>query len=410
MVSVRQDPAIASFAAQFEDLKGTITGRWHPESPESGFVEWLIGRSSITLDANLPSLDPSGLPANRWNEAPILSAVGYRMTSVGLVVAHRKSWLDGMHRLATRDAVPIDRNSFLFRPPELLGLVIGSLILSEHDSTPFEWLQRVVRDNLQQLVVTTDWNRGLTLLSVDRLGLTDALPLEPHVPHDPIDSAIAICIRLTEPGLSHRLTSLDGDMLEQTFLKQAALTLPAVSGVAQAAACAIALKVSVLHAVGTFSAGPSTAADLVCGLARHFPRFAAELMKRHGSRPAFRVKDEYDVQDLFRALLWLHFGDVRREEWNPSYGGVQSRSDLLLKAERVVVETKMTRQGLGQREVVEELTIDKAHYRGHPNCGTLVCFVYDPERRLGNPGAIESDLVERSESLDVRVVVAPSGP
>jgi hypothetical protein len=121
------------------------------------------------------------------------------------------------------------------------------------------------------------------------------------------------------------------------------------------------------------------------------------------------VADEYDVQDMLRALLRVHFDDVRPEEWNPSYGGVASRSDLLIKSERLVIETKMTRKNLGQREVVEELTVDKAQYRSHPDCETLVCFVYDPSRRLSNPTALEADLSGVESGLTTQVVVSPRG-
>jgi hypothetical protein len=68
----------------------------------------------------------------------------------------------------------------------------------------------------------------------------------------------------------------------------------------------------------------------------------------------------------------------------------------------------MTRRGLGQREVVAELTVDKAHYRGHPSCRALICVVYDPEHRLDNPGAIESDLSDHNEQLVTHVIVTPS--
>jgi len=102
------------------------------------------------------------------------------------------------------------------------------------------------------------------------------------------------------------------------------------------------------------------AADFVVELCRRFPLLVAELGNRHAGRPPFAISDEYDVQDLLRSLLRLHFDDVRPEEWNPSYGGTQSRSDLLLKPERVVIETKMTRKSLGQRQLVEQLIVDKA--------------------------------------------------
>ena len=141
-------------------------------------------------------------------------------------------------------------------------------------------------------------------------------------------------------------------------------------------------------------------AATVIELCRRFPLFVAALAQRHDNRPPFELKDEYDVQDVLNGLLRLHFDDVRPEEWNPSYGGVHSRSDLLLKRERVVVETKMTRKGLGQRALVGQLTVDKAQYRTHPDCGTLVCFVYDPERRLTNPPAVEADLLRYGGGAD----------
>ena len=66
------------------------------------------------------------------------------------------------------------------------------------------------------------------------------------------------------------------------------------------------------------------------------------------------MDDEYDVQDLMHAILRLHFDDVRPEEWTPSYAGKSSRIDFLLPGERTIIEVKMTRHGLGQKEVADE--------------------------------------------------------
>ena len=57
--------------------------------------------------------------------------------------------------------------------------------------------------------------------------------------------------------------------------------------------------------------------------------------------------------------------------------------------------------------MVDELIIDKAHYRQHPDCTTLVCCVYDPEHRLVNPDALEGDLSRNEDGLRTRVIVAP---
>lgn len=95
------------------------------------------------------------------------------------------------------------------------------------------------------------------------------------------------------------------------------------------------------------------------------------------------------------------FDDVRPEEWTPSYAGSSSRMDFLLKPEKLVVETKMTRKNLDQKRVAEELTIDKGRYRKHSDCETLVAFVYDPEGRCTNPAALETDLSEEGNGLRV---------
>jgi hypothetical protein len=76
-----------------------------------------------------------------------------------------------------------------------------------------------------------------------------------------------------------------------------------------------------------------------------------------------QINDEYDVQDLLRGILAGLFGDVRGEQPTPSRAGLASRMDLYLKNEQIVIETKMTRSGLTQRKVAEQLAVDKELYR-----------------------------------------------
>jgi hypothetical protein len=140
-----------------------------------------------------------------------------------------------------------------------------------------------------------------------------------------------------------------------------------------------------------------------------FQAVARSMGKRHAERPTLDVADEYDVQDLLRSLLAIDFHDVRAEEWTPSYAGGAARMDFLLKSEQVVVETKMTREGLADKELGEQLIIDIAKHGQHPDCRTLVCFVYDPLGRVSNPAGLQADLEKQSnESLAVRVLVRPS--
>jgi hypothetical protein len=142
-------------------------------------------------------------------------------------------------------------------------------------------------------------------------------------------------------------------------------------------------------------------------LADSFHRVALRLRKRRTGREPVLINDEYDVQYVFGALLDTRFEDIRPEEWGPTYAGSSSRVDFLLKNESVLVEMKMTRSGLTDRKLGEELIVDIAHYKQRPDCKALVCFVYDPDHRLTNPHGIENDLSKTTDGLSVRVIIRP---
>ncbi|MBT9517122.1 MAG: hypothetical protein IV112_10560 [Methyloversatilis discipulorum] len=158
------------------------------------------------------------------------------------------------------------------------------------------------------------------------------------------------------------------------------------------------------------SPGKTTAPERVEALYRIGERFhlvAKQLRVRRQNRPTLDIGDEYDVQDLFHALLRIPFDDVRPEEWTPSYAGGTSRVDFLLPEIEAVVEIKKSRPSLGERELGEQLIVDIAKYKRHPDCRTLFCFVYDPDGRIANPRGIENDLNAKQDELTVRVLITP---
>lgn len=141
-----------------------------------------------------------------------------------------------------------------------------------------------------------------------------------------------------------------------------------------------------------------------------FERFhtvARQMRRRHDGRDTLIINDEYDVQDMLHALLKLHFDDVRPEEWTPSYAGGANRMDFLLKDEEIAIEIKMTRAGLKDKELGDQLIIDIAKYQNHPNCKCLYCFVYDPDDIIRNPRGMEKDLEKLGKDFPVKVYIRP---
>jgi len=123
-------------------------------------------------------------------------------------------------------------------------------------------------------------------------------------------------------------------------------------------------------------------------LFRRLPLVIRQLWVRQTDRPPFRIEDERDLEDLVRALLPLHFDDIRPEGRTPHYT-TTTRTDFLLAPERIAVTVKLSRSVAGVSWLVEQFEEDAAYYRQQGRCDTLVGFVHDPERLLREPQALE---------------------
>lgn len=142
-------------------------------------------------------------------------------------------------------------------------------------------------------------------------------------------------------------------------------------------------------------------------IGNRFHAVARQLRLRHEGRPTLEVEDEYDAQDVVHALLCLEFDEIRRETWQPGYAAGASRTYFVVPRDRIIIEVKKTRQGLGAKEIAKQLEQDVLFYWTHPDCQTLFCFVYDPEARVGDPYGLEKALTREVDGQRVEVFISP---
>ena len=134
-------------------------------------------------------------------------------------------------------------------------------------------------------------------------------------------------------------------------------------------------------------------------LLRRLPLVVRQLRSRHGDRPPFRVVDEHDLADLRRALLPLHFDDVRLESRTPGYAQ-DTRTDLVLGPEKVALVLKRPAPTLAA-----QCTEDIAYYAREGRCQTLVLAVYDAEARMPGPQQFETTWSRTEGDREVRCMV-----
>ncbi len=411
-------PIAISFGNQLTDLATFIRANTESLTPESGFARHVYDAAGETgpLADVVPSLQVESLAAGH---GPSLAAAGYTLANqLPKPAPHlMRAWSAGLSRLSAKDAFPADHQTFAFRPFEVLGIAIGATLVDAIDPDAVAWLRRVI-ERLGGEGSGDFWSQLITSAAASMMGVARKGIVPPRVGQMETEE-IALCrwIPIAIPAISGDLESpFDNRQLDAELLRRAVTSTLAPRDVARAALLHYALRRAVdehieSHVERTWQTGRDTldAVQIVVQLCRRFPLFAKQLLVRHDHRSTIEMTDEYDVQDAMHALLRLHFDDVRPEEVAPSYAGSSSRMDFLLKREKVVVEVKMTRKGLGQKAVANQLIEDKERYRTHPDYKTLICFVYDPQGFCDNPVALESDVSQGSADFQVVVVVSPRG-
>lgn len=399
----------STYAILRDQLEKDISQALWP-SPEAGFLDYL------DISAGMRPYGQRRIIDDRLDETPILSSAGYQYANPDFVrsAEYDEKWARQFRRLSQRQAFPIDRESYFYRPLDLLGICVGARFCPVLTGEDRGWLQNILREGAprlpehsrgQYMGAVSAWHLGIpwtirSMLRLDELPLAMLSLLYWIVNQNELAAAIGVAIpsEALATGILHRIFTVQNqydDLADAGLIRYASLSV-----------VDRAIQAQVTTAWQT-PMNRAAAAELVRRICDRFSIVANTLTHRHENRSTVTIKDEYDVQDLLGALLKLHFTDVRPEEWTPSYAGNASRMDFLLKPEQLVIEAKMTRKNLGQKELVTQLAEDILRYRAHQDCKTLICFVFDPTGKCTNPAALENDLSKNHGELDVEVIVRP---
>jgi REase_DpnII-MboI len=409
----------SSLGSQVGRLDALIRGEEEPalSTPAGSFARHVY--EAVDERGPIPDWDtPAPAVGLRGGVAPALASFDFRIASARTSCSpeHLSAWEAGLRRLSQRDPFTADRQTFAFRPLEVFGIALGA---SRHPALSHDlrsWLRGVL-ERLERDAGPDDWARCLSETAAQLLGLAWREPgARPQGTIGLDELALRRWVLRAHPAPPTGAPTGDPMEIEAELLRRALTEDLGAPDVARAAVLHQAIRRATSERLASdlaesWQIGRETvdATRIVTNLCRRFHLFAKQIQKRHSGRSTLEFKDEYDVQDALHSVLQLHFDDVRAEEYTPSYGGSSTRMDFLLKREQVVIEAKMTRKGLDQKEVANQLIEDKERYRAHPECRTLVCFVYDPGSYLANPTSLEDDLSSADDELRVVVVVCPKG-
>lgn len=173
------DAVRKSFSCQLDNLAQYLQANYHRESPEGGFAHYVFHQTNSQLpfdvanDAAIATLEP-----NRLSQAPVLAAVGYgfacgRQFSESFL----ETWANGLARLSGREAFPVDRTSFFYRPTDLLGIALGINHYYKSQPEHLRWLQEILVKGEQRLIHSDLWTFLLSAYAAQIL----SVPWKPRI-------------------------------------------------------------------------------------------------------------------------------------------------------------------------------------------------------------------------------------
>jgi hypothetical protein len=334
-----------------------------------------------------------------------LASIGYAAPGLDEVQAqtlrHGLKWLCGRSPDIVGEPAP-----FFTDGVALLGLALGArFVQGEELVTTSHWMLGFV-PQAAKLPGVGAWQRCLLAAALHTLGSTE-LPLPKD--NSVADVRTALRARSVAPSESGReetevderltLALLKQEVTEDLPLARAALRLSALSWIRRSAPVIVPDRITIPDVVRLLD-------RVTAGLRR----WAWEKKERTkgGKARKWHIDHEYHVQDLLYFLLAPVFPDLKDEEYFPSLGQKQPRTDLFIPSMKLIVEVKFLRQTDKVTRIIDEVGSDASLYliEGTDYSG-MIAFVWDDSRRVEEHALLREGLRQIRGVLGAVVVSRP---
>ena len=305
-------PLVKSFSYQLNYLAEYIRENHSVQSPDSAFTVYIFDCTS----SNVPDFLSNSITIhnyiddftdiNKLSQAPILSVLGYKIASSESIPQEvSQGWKEGFRRLSKRQVFPADRNTFFYRPIELLGIVLGAMNLSGMRHEDLNWLKETVLNGENKLEKDELWTFILSFYASNILGVNwkpSSLPFLEDVNTD--DLALIKWLYYANPALAKHfgLTEHDKNKINKILLERCLTTPLVAQDVSQSAILYFAIKTSVLdffqHNCDQYSLENKTiksSLELVVAISERFHLVTKHIQEQHCDHSVFDNVNDKDI-------------------------------------------------------------------------------------------------------------------
>ncbi|MGA2936295.1 MAG: hypothetical protein ABSF52_04255 [Syntrophobacteraceae bacterium] len=336
-----------------------------------------------------------------------LATIGYAAHASGLNEGQAQALRHGLKWLCGRSAeIAGEPAPFFTDAVALLGVALGAcFLLGDEVVATSQWMLGFV-PRAAKLPAIEAWQRCLFSAALHALGSTE-LPLPTDV--GVADVRTALRARSVAPGEAGREEAEADERLTLGLLKQqvtedlpvvrAALRLAAFSWIRRSAPVIVPGRITTPDVLQLLDRVPA-------GLRRW--TWEEKALTKGGEARKWHVDHEYHVQNLLYFLLAPVFPDLKDEEYFPSLGQKQPRTDLFIPSMKLIIEVKFLRQTDKVTKVIDEVGSDTSLYlvKGTDYSG-VIAFVWDASRRVEEHTLLQDGLRQIRGVLGAVVVPRP---
>lgn len=304
------------------------------------------------------------------------------------------AWLAGRSETIAGETAP-----FVTDATALLGIAVGAVALDEAAvELARAWMDEFASRAIA-LPALEEWKRTVLVAMLEEL----------DVPTTSAATTVATDVRLALSSRLAQVKACDGDepttldLVRQDFTglhpAHAALRLAALRWIRRYAPLAHPDRITPRDVVALLERVPA-------GLRRW--AWEEKARTRGGTARQWHVDHEYHVQDLLYFLLAPFLPDLKDEEYFPSLGQKQPRTDLFVPSLRIVIEVKFLRPEDRVTKVIDEVGSDASLYLKDGSDYTgLIAFVWDDSRRTEEHPMLVAGLTDIRGVLGAVVVPRP---
>lgn len=128
--------------------------------------------------------------------------------------------------------------------------------------------------------------------------------------------------------------------------------------------------------------------DYIVKTLRNFTPIASSVTKRRKGKEneTIRLSDEYDIQDLLHVMLKPQFPLIRTENVVDGKTDRQFlKIDFTIPDSNIAIECKYAKHDTSMPEIKKQMHDDIIIYSNHPDCKTLIFFIYNKDFNISDP-------------------------